>query len=88
MVYGNPNAELFIDAMAIQNEGTSAATKCTVSVDGPFIIIDGCNTVSPLYRALSVPETKLAEFANGVVLDEVAHNEPPHLDLHCLLSSL
>ena len=35
-----------------------------------------------------VPETKLAEFANSVDLDEVAHNEPPHLDLHCLRSGL
>ena len=25
--------------------------------------------------------TKIAEFANSVDLDEVAHNEPPHLDL-------
>ena len=25
-------------------------------------------------------------FANGVDSDEAAHNEPPHLDLHCLLS--
>ena len=33
-------------------------------------------------------ETKIAEFANGVDLDEVAHHEPPHLDLHCLPSCL
>ena len=25
----------------------------------------------------------MAEFANSIDLDEVAHNEPPHLDLHC-----
>ena len=39
---------------------------------------------------LSVPGKKIAEFANSihVDLDEVAHNEPPHLDLHCLPSSL
>ena len=30
-------------------------------------------------------ETEIAEFANSVDLDEVAHNEPPHLDLLCLL---
>ena len=30
----------------------------------------------------------MAEVANSINLDEVAHNEPPHLDLHCLLSSL
>ena len=26
----------------------------------------------------------MTEFANSVNLDEVAHNEPPHLDLRCL----
>ena len=30
----------------------------------------------------------MAEFANNVDLDGVAHNEPHHLDLHCLPSSL
>ena len=30
----------------------------------------------------------MAELANSVDLDEMAQNEPPHLDLHCLLSSL
>ena len=34
------------------------------------------------------PETKIAEFANSVDLDEVAHDGPSHLDLHCLPSSL
>ena len=33
-------------------------------------------------------ETKITEFANSVDLDEVAHDEAPHLDLHCLPSSL
>ena len=31
---------------------------------------------------------KTAEFASSVDLDEVAHNQPPHQDLHCLPSSL
>ena len=30
----------------------------------------------------------VTEFANSVDPDEVAHYEPPHLDLHCLPSSL
>ena len=30
----------------------------------------------------------MAEIANNVDLDEVAGDEPPHLDLHCLPSSL
>ena len=37
---------------------------------------------------LKVQEMKEAEFANRVDVDEVAHNEPPHLDLHHLPSSL
>ena len=40
------------------------------------------------YSTLQLPETKKAEFANSVDLDKVAHNEPPHLDLHYLSSSL
>ena len=44
------------------------------------------NEISGL--TLKVPETKIAEFANSVDLDKVAHNEPPHLELHCLPSSL
>ena len=31
---------------------------------------------------------KKAEFAKSVNLDEVAHNEPPHPDLHCFPASL
>ena len=30
----------------------------------------------------------MADFANNVDFDEVAQDEPPHLDLHCLPSSL
>ena len=37
---------------------------------------------------LKVPRTKIVDFSNNVDPDEVAHNEPPHLDLHCLSSSL
>ena len=29
---------------------------------------------------------KIVELGNSVDPDEVAHNEPPHLDLHCLPS--
>ena len=35
-----------------------------------------------------VPELKTVESASNVDPDEVAHYEPPHLDLHCLPSSL
>ena len=40
------------------------------------------------FPLLKVLEAKIAEFANSVDLNEVAHNEPPHLDLRCFLSSL
>ena len=36
----------------------------------------------------TVPKVKTTVFANSVDPDEVAHNEPPHLDLHCFPSSL
>ena len=35
-----------------------------------------------------MPETKIADFAKSIDPDEAVHNEPPHLDLHCLPSSL
>ena len=38
--------------------------------------------------AYQLSDTKIAEFANSIDLDEVAHNEPSHLDLHCLPSNL
>ena len=39
----------------------------------------------PTFTAL---KTKMVKFANSVDPDEVAHNEPPHLVIHCLPSSL
>ena len=39
------------------------------------------------FNSLSTRD-KNAEFANSIDLDEVAHSEPPHLDLHCMPSSL
>ena len=33
-------------------------------------------------------EKKLAETANSIHLDAVVRNEPPHLDIHCLPSTL
>ena len=38
------------------------------------------------HLALKVSETKIAKYANCIDLDEVAHDEPPHLDLMCLCS--
>ena len=38
---------------------------------------------------MECPKTKTVEFANSIIdLDEMAQNEPPHLDLDCLPSSL
>ena len=37
---------------------------------------------------LKVAKMKLAEYTNSVDPDEEAHYEPPHLDLHYLLSNL
>ena len=45
------------------------------------------NNPKPTF-ALKLPKMKIAEFANIVDPDEVAHYELPHLDLHYLPSSL
>ena len=39
-----------------------------------------------LNLALKAPKLKIVKFSNSVDLDEVAHNEPPHLALHSLPS--
>ena len=52
------------------------------------ILVNSGSFHSGMDLTLHVLETKIAEFANSVDLDEVAHDEPPHQDLHCLPSSL
>ena len=47
-----------------------------------------CLRYQELFFNSLTTETKKVEFANSVNLDEVAHYEPPHLDLHYLHSSL
>ena len=49
-----------------------------------------CNfgTLTRYFLTVCATVMKIAEFANSVDPDEVALNEPPHLDLHCLPSSL
>ena len=37
---------------------------------------------------LTAADRKVAELANSVDFDKVAHHEPPYLLLHCLLSTL
>ena len=58
--------------------------------NGKFIIFRCplCQITSHRMFTLLVPETKIADFANSIDLDEVAQNEPPHLDLYYLPSSL
>ena len=66
----------------------------TVLIHIGFILSDMlCNGLWNLYSNIehetqTLPVTKIAEFSNSVDLDEVAHHEPPHQDLHCLPSSL
>ena len=50
---------------------------------------DGYTTIrfTAIIVTLLLPKMKIAEFAKSVDLDEVAHYEPPHPDLHCLPSS-
>ena len=54
-----------------------------------FCFQNTCNIAVLVYFVNSLrTEMKIAEFPNSVDLDEVAHDEPPHLDLHCFPSSL
>ena len=44
-----------------------------------------CSFRSKLFSlALQAPKVKIVELANSVDPDEVAHNEPPYLNLHFL----
>ena len=36
------------------------------------------------FSILKIPRTKIFEFGTSVDSDEAAHDELPHLDLHCL----
>ena len=49
-----------------------------------MLISDYSQARKSYFGTLQLPEIKIAEFANSVDLDEVAHDEPPHLDLYCL----
>ena len=44
--------------------------------------------LSLISKHLKVPKIKIVEFAYSLDSDEVAHDEPPHLDLGCFPSSL
>ena len=46
------------------------------------------NKSASLGLTLKVLNTTIAESANTIGPDEMAHNEPSHLDLQCLPSSL
>ena len=48
-------------------------------------IIENYHYLSSTFKA---PYAIIADFANTVDPDETAHNEPSHLDLQCLPSSL
>ena len=47
-----------------------------------------CHKTAQKCLTRKVPNTTISEFANTVDPDETAHNEPPHLDLQYLPSSL
>ena len=72
----------------------SSDTKCSKSsientgkLDS-FVFRILCFSIKTTVITLELLETKIAQFENSVALDEVAHKEPPHLELHCLPCSL
>ena len=52
----------------------------------PDLLYNSCQQKPTL--TLEAPNTTIAEFANTVDLDWMTRNEPSHLDLQCLPSSL
>ena len=50
-------------------------------------LFNACSIQIGMFNSLTTSDEN-TEFANSVDLDEMAHNEPPHLDLRCLPSSL
>ena len=60
-----------------------------VSNLGPLTYESGALPTGPCSLAcIFIFKMKIIEFANGADPDEVAHYEPPHLDIQCLSSSL
>ena len=51
-----------------------------------YIIVHRLSEVSlwNLILLPKAPKMKTVELANSIDSNEVAHEEPPHLDLHCL----
>ena len=66
--------------------GTCKLSNFLIKKKKNFFIIVNC--LGKAILTIKVPRTKIDEFANSIYPDEVAQNEPPHLDLHCLLYSL
>ena len=59
-----------------------------MSILGQAKLFKSTRVLFEYLNTLYVLKTKETEFANSMDLDEVAHFEPPHLDLRCLPSSL
>ena len=53
-----------------------------------FLTVQKLGVIKLIPWQIKTPNTTLAEFANTVDPDEMAHNWPFHLDLQCLPSSV
>ena len=60
---------------------------CPIGLTELLCFPTGIQVKVKMVNSLSTRD-KNTDFENSVHLDEVAHNEPPHLGLHCLPSSL
>ena len=54
----------------------------------PYIAHIDSLSQSTEWLLCEVPKMEMIELENSLDRDEAAHNELPHLDLHCLPSSL
>ena len=51
-------------------------------------MLNKCPSISNIVLCLEGPERYTAEFTNNVDPDEVAYNEPPYHEIHCLPAGL
>ena len=59
----------------------------TISFPGPVFsslnFINECKAPETAFPVIKLFKTTIAKFVNRVDLDEMAHNEPAYLNIHC-----
>ena len=54
IVLTNPDSSTYTHVVAVEDEGTSSATDCSVSLSGTLVEITSCDLVSDLYIVILI----------------------------------